>query len=118
MTFNKIYLTLFTLFFFIEFCIAYFFKSGFIRHTFGDFLVVLMLYCFLKSFITIKPVIAAVIVLTIYFTIEFLQLTPFLEWLNLQDNTYAKTVLGNTFHISDLIAYTLGVISILIVEKK
>ena len=60
----------------------------------------------------------AIIVLFISFTIEFLQLTPFLEWLNLHDNTLAKTVLGSTFHISDLVAYTLGVITIIIVESK
>jgi len=93
-------------------------KSGFIRHTFGDYLVVIMLYCLLKSFVNIKPMPLAIIVLLISFSIEFLQLTPFLEWLNLQDNVYAKLVLGSTFHISDLVAYALGIISIIIIENK
>jgi hypothetical protein len=60
----------------------------------------------------------ALIVLLIAFIIEFLQLTPFLEMLNLRDNTFAKIVLGSTFHVSDLIAYSLGVLSIIIVELK
>ena len=118
MKFNKFYFLLFLILFCIVFCIAYFLKTGFIRHTFGDFLVVIMLYCFLKSFIDIKPIVMALIVLCISFLIEFLQLTPFLEWLNMNDNTFAKIVLGSTFHVSDLIAYTLGVLSIIIVELK
>lgn len=102
----------------IEALIAIHLKNGFIRHTFGDFLVVIMLYCFLKSFIKIKPITMAVIVLSILFVIEFLQLTTFLEALNLQDNKYAKLVFGNTFHFSDLVAYTLGILTIIIIEKK
>lgn len=118
MIFKKTYFVLFIILLLIEVCIAYFLKTGFIRHTFGDFLVVILLYCLLKSFINIKPITMAIIVLFISFTIEFLQLTPFLEWLNLHDNTLAKTVLGSTFHISDLVAYTLGIIAVLIIEKK
>lgn len=118
MTFKSTYFVLFNIILLIEVCIAYFLKTGFIRHTFGDFLVVILLYCLLKSFINIKPITMAIIVLFISFTIEFLQLTPFLEWLNLHDNTLAKTVLGSTFHITDLVAYTLGIITIIIAESK
>ncbi|MCB0461800.1 MAG: DUF2809 domain-containing protein [Flavobacteriaceae bacterium] len=118
MTFKKTYFALFLILLLIEICIAYFLKTGFIRHTFGDFLVVILLYCFLRSFVNIKPIPTAFLVLFISFAIEFLQLTPFLEWMNLQDNYLAKTVLGSTFHISDLVAYTLGVISIVIVESR
>ena len=58
------------------------------------------------------------IVFCIAFIVEFLQLTPFLQWINLQDNKAAKIVFGSTFHVSDLVAYTLGVITTLIIEKK
>ena len=118
MKFNKFYFLLFLILFSLEFGIAYFIKTGFIRHTIGDFLVMIMLYCFLKSFIDIKPIVMAIIVLLIAFIIEFLQLTPFLEWLNLQNNAYAKIVLGSTFNVLDLIAYSLGVLLIIIVELK
>ena len=118
MKFNKTYFFIFILLFLIEVCIAYFLKSGFIRHTFGDFLVVILLYCLIKSFINLKPISMALIVLIISFAIEFLQLTTFLEMLNLQDNMYAKLVLGNTFHFSDLVAYTAGVITIIGIESK
>lgn len=98
--------------------IAYFLKTGFIRHTVGDFLVVIMLYCLLKSFLIIKPMQSALIVLIIAFIVEFMQLTSFLEWFNLQDNNMAKIIFGSTFHVSDLVAYTLGIITTLIIENK
>ncbi|PTM04722.1 MAG: DUF2809 domain-containing protein [Bacteroidetes bacterium] len=118
MTFNTFYFFIFLVIFFIETCIAYFLKTGFIRHTFGDFLVVIVLYCFLKSFLNARPISMALIVLLISFIIEFLQLTPFLELIGLEKNQYAKIVFGNTFHISDLVAYTLGVLTIIIIESK
>lgn len=118
MKFNKTYFLMFLAFFVTEALIAIYLKDGFIRHTFGDFLVVIMLYCFLKSFINIRPVIMALIVLGIAFIIEFLQLTPFLETLGLQEKHYAKLILGNMFHISDLVAYTLGILTIIIFEYK
>jgi len=118
MTFNTFYFFIFLVIFFIETCIAYFLKTGFIRHTSGDFLVVIVLYCFLKSFLNARPISMALIVLLISFIIEFLQLTPFLELIGLEKNQYAKIVFGNTFHISDLVAYTLGVLTIIIIESK
>jgi len=118
LVFNRIYFSIFIIIFLIEACIAYFLKTGFIRHTFGDFLVVIMLYCFIKSFIIIKPITIAVIVLIISFIIEFSQLTPILEWMDLENNPIAKTVFGSTFHVSDLVAYTLGVLTMLIMDKK
>jgi hypothetical protein len=60
----------------------------------------------------------AVVVLIIACTIEFFQLTHILEYFNLQNNTYAKLILGSTFHILDLIAYTFGVITIIAIESK
>ena len=118
MTFNKTYFLLFTGLFLIEFAIAYFLKDGFIRHTFGDFLVVIMLYCLFRSFLNIKPKPTALLVLIIAFVIEFLQLTNFLEILGLENNIYAKIILGSTFQITDLIAYSLGVLTVLIIENK
>ena len=91
--FNKIYFFLFLTLFVIEASIAYFLKTGFIRHSFGDFLVVIMLYCLLKSFINIKPLYLGLFVLIISFCIEFLQLFNLLVKLELTENKIAKTVI-------------------------
>ena len=116
--FHKTYVISFATLLILEVGIAMCFTQGFIRHTFGDFIVVILLYCFLKSFIPMQPIYAGLLVLGIAFGIEFLQCTSFLEQLNLDQNKLAKLILGNTFHISDLIAYTLGVITILSIEYK
>ncbi|KAA5824067.1 DUF2809 domain-containing protein [Algibacter amylolyticus] len=118
MKLNKTYLLLTILLFTIETLIAIYLKTGFIRHTFGDFLCVILLYCFFKTFIEGHHFKIAVIVLAIAFTVEFLQLTNFLELFNLHNNQLAKLILGSTFQISDLVAYSLGIISVIILEYK
>jgi len=117
-TFNKTHFIWFLLLLSTETAIALFLKGGFIRHTFGDFLVVILLYCFFKSFLSIKPLHVGIGVLLIAFVIEFLQLFNLLGHLNLNHSTTAKVILGSTFHISDLLAYTLGIITVLIIEYK
>lgn len=116
LTFNKSYFILFLILFIVEALIATYLKSGFIRHTFGDYIVVMVVYSFMMSFIKLKPVHAAIITLLIAFTIEFLQLTSLLSWLGLENSRTAKLVLGSTFEITDLVAYSLGVITILLLE--
>lgn len=116
--FNKTYFLLCFLLFCIEICIAKFLTQGFIRYTFGDFLVVILLYCFFKSFVDAKPFYIAIGVLVFAYTIEILQYFKLLEHFNLQNNTLAKLALGSTFHFSDLVAYTLGITTILFIELK
>lgn len=115
---NKTYISITILLFITEILIAVFLKSGFIRHTFGDYLVVILIYCFFKSFIKIDSFKLAILVLAFAFFIEFLQLSNILEILNLQNNHLAKLVFGTTFHVSDLLAYTLGIITVLIIETR
>lgn len=116
--FNKTYFLLFIILFIAEVLIATYLKTGFIRHTFGDFLVVMLIYTFIKSMVPTKPQKTATGVLLLAFFIEFLQLFNLLKWLNLQNHTLAKHVLGSTFQVTDLAAYTLGVVFILIIEYK
>lgn len=116
--FNKTYFLFFILLFLTEAAIAYYLKSGFIRHTFGDFLVVILLYCFFKSFIKANSVVVALCTLVIAYTIEFLQLTNFLEVLRLKGNLWANLVFGNSFSLQDLVAYSLGIVVTLFIEIK
>ena len=51
------------------------------------------------------------------YIVEFLQLTSLLEFLGLENNRLAIIIFGATFSIGDLIAYTLGVGNILLLEK-
>jgi len=98
---NKTYLIITIFLFITEVLIAIYLKRGFIRHTFGDFLVVILLYAFFKSFIP-----------------NNLQLVNILEIFNLQNNHFIKLILGSTFQISDLVAYSLGIITVIFIEYK
>ena len=115
---NKYYLIFALLLFTTEVLIAIYLPTGFIRYTFGDYLVVILLFCFIKSFIEVDSFKLAICVLAFTFLIEFLQLLNILTLLNLQHNHLLKLVLGSTFQISDLVAYTFGIISILIIENQ
>ena len=117
LTFNPKYFVAFLVLFIIEALIAYYLKSGFIRHTFGDFLIVILMYCFLKSFLIIAPKKVALVVLVISFAIEILQYFNLNHFLGLQDSHLAKLILGSTFQWSDLLAYCLGVLFVLILES-
>lgn len=116
LTFNKNYFIFAVLLLVIEVLIATFLKAGFIRHYVGDFLVVMLIYCFVKSFFI--PVFPAIIgVLLFAYFIEFLQYLNFVKSIGLGNNKLANVVLGNYFEWADVVAYTLGIIAVLGVEK-
>ncbi len=117
MTFNIRSFILFISLFLTEVLIAIFFKQGFIRHTFGDFIIVILMYYCIKSFVKMKPIYLAVFVLIISFTIEFCQFMEVLSILNIKENTFTKLVFGTTFQVTDLIAYFLGICTVLLIEN-
>ena len=78
----------------------------------------MLLYCMLKSFINFKPIYGIFSVCIVAFGIEFLQLINLLKLLGLRDNETARLILGTTFEIQDLIAYTLGGLTLLILEQN
>lgn len=116
--YNRKYISIALLLLLIEIGIAVYLTSGFIRHTFGDYLVVILVYCVIRGFTSFKVKVATILSLSIAFTVEFLQLIQLLELLQLQQNTLARVVLGTQFSISDLVAYSLGIVSVIIIEYK
>lgn len=116
--FNKNYLVIAHSLFLIEIGIAFFIKTGFIRYTFGDYLCVILLYAIIRGCSSMSVRASAIAVLLIAYSIELLQLTSFLAYFNLENNQTAKLILGSTFHFSDIIAYTLGIITVLLIEQN
>lgn len=114
--YNKTYIIIASIVLAVELAIAFYIKTGFIRHTFGDYLVVILLYAVIRGFTNLRVWVSALVVLIIAFSIEFLQLTQFLSYFNLQDSYIAKLILGSTFETSDLWAYTAGILTVLGVE--
>ena len=115
---NKTYLTITILFLITEVLIAVYLKTGFIRHTLGDFISTILLYTFFKSFFKLNSIKLGISVITFAFIVEFSQWINILEIIGLENNHLVKVILGSTFQFSDLVAYTLGIIFVLAIEFK
>lgn len=115
--FNLIYFIVFLILLLSEIVIAKY-ATGFTRHTFGDYLCVIVIYSFIKSILKVDKIRVALFVLLLSYTIEFLQLTNLQDWYPLAYKNLLQLILGTSFSIADLVAYTLGIITTLIIEKK
>lgn len=108
----------FIILFLVEVLIALFFHDRFIRPFIGDVLVVILIYCFIKSFLDTPVIITAIAVLLFAYLIETLQYFHIVNILGLQNSTVARIVIGTSFEWTDLLAYTLGIALVILVEKK
>lgn len=100
----------------VEILIAIFFKSGFIRAYFGDYLVVILLYCILQSFFKIRFLTAAIGVLLFSYIVEIFQHINILGLLNIKPNLATNLILGSSFSWLDMLMYTLGILTVIIFE--
>jgi hypothetical protein len=80
--------------------------------------VVILIYSFVKSFIKVTPLKAAIGVLLFAYAIEIAQYFNLCSQLGLDHNKFATIVLGNTFGIGDIVLYTLGILLTLVIEKN
>ncbi|PVX46469.1 uncharacterized protein DUF2809 [Flavobacterium sp. 103] len=117
LTFNKNYFGFAILLFSIEVLIALYINDRFVRPYLGDVLVVILVYCFLKSFLKLPVLTAAIAVLGFFFTIEFLQFLNIVEKLGLEKSKTARTVIGTSFSWIDLLTYIIGITIVLIIEQ-
>jgi hypothetical protein len=117
LTFNKNYFGLAFLIFIVEVLIALFIRDNFVRPYLGDVLVVILIYCFVKSIFNLPVFTVALFVLIFSFTIEFLQYINIVEKLGMEKSVIARTVIGTSFAWIDILAYVVGIFIILFVEK-
>ena len=119
-TFMKVnfgYFLMFWLLLITELLIGIYIRDSFIRPYGGDFLVVMLLYCFVKSFIDASVGKTAVGVLAFAYLIELSQYFHLAKFWGLEHSRTALLILGNSFSFSDLLCYTLGILLALFVEK-
>lgn len=112
MRFHKKYFLLTILLFFIEVLIALYVKDTIIRPYGGDFLVVILIYYFVRTFWDGAAWKVAIGVLIFAYTIEVLQYFKIVELLGLKGNRLAEIVIGTGFTWWDMLAYTLGVLTV------
>lgn len=117
LTLNKYYGLLALSLFIVEVLIALYMHDAIVRPYVGDLLVVILLYCFAKTIIDTPIVPSAIAVLVFAYFIEWLQYLQIVNLLGLQHNAIASTVIGTTFQWGDILAYTLGILVVLLAEK-
>jgi Protein of unknown function (DUF2809) len=106
--FNSIYFYCTVLLFLIEVCIATFFTDRFVRPFVGDVLVVMLIYCFVRSFWTVRVVPLALAIFAFACAIEGLQYLNIVDHLGLRPYKLLVIILGASFDWNDILAYALG----------
>jgi DNA integrity scanning protein DisA with diadenylate cyclase activity len=91
--------------------------DAFIRPYGGDFLVVILIYCFVKTWIDTPVVKTALGVLVFAYLVEVSQYFHLVNLLGWQNSGTARMLMGTSFSFIDLLTYTLGVGFIIIAEK-
>ncbi|NEZ55812.1 DUF2809 domain-containing protein [Leptolyngbyaceae cyanobacterium CCMR0082] len=117
MRFNLYYFYWFALLLITEIYIGIFIKDDFIRPYMGDFLVVILIYAFVRAFFKYSINLTAIGVLLFSFLVEILQHFNIVDVLGLGSSRLARTVIGTSFSWEDFIAYSLGIIIVLVSEK-
>ncbi|MBT1687090.1 ribosomal maturation YjgA family protein [Dawidia soli] len=117
LTFNKRYGALALVILLIEFLIAGYVHDALIRPYLGDVLVVILLYCFVRTFLSTPVLPTAIGVLLFSYFVELLQYLRIVEVLGLGKSTIARIVIGTLFSWLDILCYTAGIAVVLAVEK-
>ncbi|HEV7350451.1 DUF2809 domain-containing protein [Telluribacter sp.] len=116
-TLDKKYLSFTIALFITEILIALYLNDRVIRPYGGDYLVVILVYCFIRALFRVSVSGAALLALLLAYLIEFLQSVNFVALLGLQNHGLAAVVLGHQFEWMDMLAYTLGIATVLVLEK-
>jgi len=117
MKFNSSYFILFALLLIVELLIGIYLHDALVRPYGGDFLVVILIYCFIKSFLDTSVIKTAIGVLAFSYAVEISQYFHLIKVLGLQHSRVASLILGSSFSFSDLLCYTLGTLLVLLIEK-
>lgn len=102
--------------FIIEVLIALYITDNFVRPYVGDVLVVILIYYFVKAFVNVPVWPLTIGTLLFAYLIETLQYFQFVKLIGLGDNHFANVVLGNYFAWEDILAYTVGIAFVLVIE--
>ena len=116
MTFRPAYAIVAIIIFAIEVFIALYVRDAFIRPYVGDALAVMLAYCALRAIAPLRMTGAILATLALAFAVELAQLFNLLDLLALRGNAVAGTILGGSFDLLDLAAYTAGALVIVVAE--
>ena len=118
LTFRRRYLIAAAFLLLVEICIALYVRDSLVRPYGGDFLVVILIYCVGRAFLNWSVTAVAVATLLFSFAVEIGQYYSLVDRLGLRGNRLAEIVIGVGFSWGDLLAYTLGIAAVIVVEYR
>jgi Protein of unknown function (DUF2809) len=107
-TFNSKYFYPAIILFLIEVFIGVFVKDSFFRPFVGDVLVVILIYCLIKSFWKVPATKTALAVFVFACFVEGLQYLKIVDRLGLRRDELMAIVIGTSFAWEDILAYAVG----------
>ena len=114
--FHPIYFLLSLLLLGAEIFIGLRLHDGITRLNGGDYLVVIWLYCLVRSFFDTPVTPTALAVLVFAYIVEVTQYFKLADHLGFKPHSLARVLVGDYFSWLDMLAYTLGIFSVLGVE--
>jgi len=97
--------------------IALFVPGGFIRNHFGDILIVIFIYSFIKIFVRKRIKALPLCIFVFAALVEIGQYFGLVYWLGLGHSQLARVVIGTTFDAWDIVMYFIGYVLIYIFEE-
>lgn len=102
------YAIVFFLLLLTEVLIALYVQDSFIRPYVGDMLVVIVIYCFIRSFFPDKCRLLPFYVFLFAVGVEFLQYFELVKRLGMENNAFVRVLLGSVFDVKDIVCYAIG----------
>jgi len=110
------YLCAFIAVFIIEAIIAVFIHDNFIRPYLGDVLVVVLIYCFIKTFVRNETKLLPLYIFIFAVLVELGQYFDLATLLGLSDYKIARVIIGSTFDMKDIACYLVGCVGLFLFE--
>ena len=101
----------------VEIFIGAYLHDTLIRPYGGDFLVVILLYCLVRSGVNFPVWPTAAAVLLVAYLVEIGQYFGLAGRLGFKAHSLGRILLGSYFTWADMVAYTLGILLVLLVER-
>ena len=106
--FSLKYLIAFLVLFAMIILIAVFVPAGFIRNHFGDILIVIFIYCFIRIFVRNRLKWLALYIFVFATLVEIGQYFGLVYLLGLGNSQLARIAIGTTFDVWDIVMYFIG----------
>jgi len=110
------YLCAFIVVFAIETTIAVFIHDSFIRPYLGDVLIVVLIYCFIKTFVLCETRLLPLYIFIFAVLVEVGQYFNLAKLLGLSNYKVARIILGSTFDLKDIACYLVGCVGLVLYE--